>query len=98
MYEHIVFVSIDTLRSDCINANPLRMWPVKYPHLAMPDTSILDEMVARGCFFANCVSAAPYTSASHATIFNGKWPLRHGVFEFFNRKLRGETIFTSSRR
>jgi choline-sulfatase len=97
MYDHIVLVSIDTLRSDCIQANPLKLWPHKYPGLRAPATTVLDDLVARGAFFANCVSAAPYTSASHATLFSGKWPLKHGVFEFFNRKLTGGTIFTRGR-
>lgn len=97
-YDHIVLASIDTLRSDCIAANPLKLWPGKYPGLTAPRTDILDELVAQGCFFANCVSAAPYTSASHATILTGNWPLRHGVYEFFNRKLRGESLFTQARR
>ncbi|WP_164557890.1 sulfatase-like hydrolase/transferase [Massilia atriviolacea] len=98
MYDHIVLLSIDTLRSDCIGRNPLKLWPSKYPNLRAPDTSVLDELVDQGAFFANCVSAAPYTSASHASILNGKWPLRHGVFEFFNRKLTGDTLFTRAQR
>ncbi len=97
-YDHIVLASIDTLRSDAVAANPLKLWPDKYPGLAAPRTDILDELVAQGCFFANCVSAAPYTSASHATIFTGNWPRRHGVYEFYNRKLRGETVFSQARR
>ncbi|WP_219116730.1 sulfatase-like hydrolase/transferase [Janthinobacterium sp. UMAB-56] len=98
MYDHIVLLSIDTLRSDCIGRNPLKLWPAKYPHLSAPDTSVLDALVDEGAFFANCVSAAPYTSASHASILNGKWPLRHGVYEFFNKKLSGETLFTRAQR
>jgi len=98
MYDHIVFISIDTLRSDCIGANPLKLWPDKYGRLSAPDTGVLDELVGRGAFFANCVSAAPYTSASHASIFTGKWPKRHGVYEFFNRKLSGTTVFTRMQR
>lgn len=98
MYEHIVFISIDTLRSDCIGVNPLKLWPQKYGNARAPNTAVLDALVARGAFFANCVSAAPYTSASHASIFTGKWPQRHGVFEFFNRKLAGPTVFTTMHR
>ena len=98
MHDHIVLISIDTLRSDCINSNPLKLWPRKYYGLKAPDTAVLDELVDQGAFFANCVSAAPYTSASHATIVSGKWPLRHGVYEFYNRKLASETIFTRGQR
>ncbi|WP_404954557.1 sulfatase-like hydrolase/transferase [Streptomyces sp. 147326] len=98
MYDHIVLMSIDTLRADGISANPLRLWPDTYPGLSAPATPVLDDLVGQGAFFANCVSAAPYTSASHATLLSGKWPLRHGVFEFFNRTLTTETLFTRARR
>ncbi len=98
MFDHIVFVSLDTLRSDGIAANPHKLWPDKYGLPAALKTPLLDEIAAGGAFFTNCISAAPYTSASHGTYFTGKWPLRHGVYEFFNRALRAETIFAAARR
>ncbi|GGX13781.1 sulfatase-like hydrolase/transferase [Streptomyces lomondensis] len=98
MYDHIVLISLDTLRSDGIGANPLKLWPDTYPGLGAPATPVLDDLVAHGAFFPNCVSAAPYTSASHSTLLTGKWPLRHGVFEFLNRTLTTDTLFTRARR
>lgn len=98
MFDHIVFLSLDTLRSDCIASNPHKLWPDKYNLPAALDTPLLDEIAAGGAFFTNCISAAPYTSASHATFFTGKWPLRHGVYEFFNRALHAETIFSAAQR
>jgi hypothetical protein len=98
MFDHIVFLSLDTLRSDCIASNPYKLWPGKYGLPAVLDTPLLDEIAADGAFFSNCITAAPYTSASHGTFFTGKWPLRHGVYEFFNRALRAETIFSAARR
>lgn len=98
MYDHVVLVSIDTLRSDGITANPLRLWPEKYAGLQAPTTTALDDLISRGAFFANCVSAAPYTSTAHATILSGKWPLRHGVYEFFNRKLGISTLLSRAQR
>lgn len=59
---------------------------------------MLNEIIRDGTFFSNCISTAPYTSASHASFFTGKWPLKHGVFEFFNRRLTCQTIFTFAKR
>jgi len=98
MFDHIVLVSLDTLRSDLIRTNPRKLWPEKYKVPFEPNTDILDRLVANGTTFFNCISAAPYTSASHASFFTGQWPLQHGVFEFFNRKLTSPTVFTLAKR
>jgi choline-sulfatase len=97
-YDHIVLISIDTLRSDALDVNPHKLWYDTYPGLAPPRTLILDKLAASGTFFPNCISAAPYTSASHASILTGKWPVRHGMYEFFNRKLAVSTLFSRARR
>jgi choline-sulfatase len=98
MYDHVLLISLDTLRSDCINANPDKLWPDKYSVQQKPRTEVLDELVSKGTFFPNCISAAPYTSASHASFFTGNWPLRHGVYEFFNHRLKRPTVFTQAKR
>jgi choline-sulfatase len=97
-YDRVVLISLDTLRSDCVAANPLKLWPRDHELSVELETPVLDHLVAEGTFFANCVSAAPYTSASHATLLTGRWPLRHGVFELFNRKLRSPTLFDHGKR
>jgi choline-sulfatase len=96
-YDHLVLISLDTLRSDCIGLHPQPQWPSKYPGLSAPNTRILDQIAVQGAYFWNCISAAPYTSASHATFFTGKWPLRHGVYDFFNHRLNSQTIFSHAR-
>lgn len=98
MYEHIVLVSLDTLRSDCIGANPVKLWPDKYPIQTRLRTEVLDDLVRGSTFFANCISTAPYTSAAHASFFTGKWPLNHGCYELFNHKLKSRSIFTEAQR
>jgi choline-sulfatase len=97
-YDHYVLISLDTLRSDGIAANPYKLWPAKYKVADPPQTPMLDKMVAEGTFFPNCVSAAPYTSASHASILTGKWPANHHVVEFFNHRLRSRTVFAWARK
>lgn len=92
--QHIALVSIDTLRTDCINASPTAgKFREKYKVNYKLNTEELDELLKNGLFFNNCISAAPYTSASHAAYFTGCWPKNNGVYEFFNRKLNKPTIF-----
>lgn len=98
MYDHIILISVDTLRADGIAANPLRLWPHEYD---LPDTlrtPVLDELAGQGAFFANTITAAPYTSASHASLLTGLWPPRHGAREFFGSRLSAPTLFTAAKR
>lgn len=93
-YDHIILISLDTLRSDCIASNPFKLWPERYPSLVPPRTPVLDAFAASGAFFPNAISAAPYTSASHGTYLTGQYPLRHGVFEFYGGRISSPTLFT----
>jgi len=91
---HTILVSIDTLRADCIKASPRAGdYLGKYPTKIVLNTESLDNILNSGLYYNNCFSAAPYTSASHAAYFTGKWPLHNGIYEFFNRKLLAPTIF-----
>lgn len=98
-YDAVVLISLDTLRADAVGASPLPLWPAHYglEPRPRPRTDALDRLARAGAFFANTVAAAPYTSASHGTFFTGRWPLRHGAHEFFNRALRVPTVFTYAR-
>lgn len=91
--DHIVLISIDSLRGDSFGAN-------RYQHLSKEiesglqcSSTLLDELSAKGIYFKKCFSAAPFTTASHASIFTGYFPLHHGVFEYFNSDLKVKTIF-----
>lgn len=97
-YDHVVLVSLDNLRSDCIGLNPFRLWPRLYPALRRPDTRVLDDFVGQGAFFLNTIAAAPYTAASHGTYLTGRFPLHNGLYEFYGGRLSGPTIFTYARR
>lgn len=92
--QHIILVSIDTLRADCINASPrAKEYLNKYQTKITLGTDSLDKILNSGLYFNNCFSAAPYTSASHAAYFTGMWSLHNGIYEFFNRRLIQPTIF-----
>ena len=97
--QHIILVSIDTLRADCIQASPrANAFRNKYNiHISLK-TDPLDKVVKAGTYYNNCFSAAPYTSASHAAYFTGLWPRHNGIYEFFNRKLIAPTIFEHAKK
>jgi hypothetical protein len=55
----------------------------------------MESFADDGLVFSNMVSTAPNTPPSHATIFSGLYPPRHGIRSFFHRKIPDEvnTIF-----
>jgi len=96
-FQHIILVSLDTLRADCIKEISSddflkRFSPRNY------STQSLDWLIRNGTFFARTISAAPYTTASHAAYFTGCWPKNNRVYEFYNRKLAKPTIFEMSKK
>ena len=95
-YQHVVLISIDTLRADAIASNPARLWADRHRLDYDLRTPFLDHLASQSAFFANTVTAAPYTSASHASILTGLWPVRHGLHEFFGRPLVADTVFSAA--
>lgn len=93
-FKHIVLISIDALRADCIKSSPrYGEFRKKYKTSVNLNTKVVDEILKSGIYYNNCYSTAPYTSASHASYFTGFFPLHHNVYEFFNRKINKPTIF-----
>lgn len=92
-YKKIIWISLDTLRADCINFNKNKLYAKEYKVKISLDNSKFDELCAKGCFFANAISVAPYTSASHAAYFTGLWPKNNGLYDQFNSKLNAKTVF-----
>ncbi len=76
-FQHIILISLDSLRFDCIRGKS------KY----------VDKLLDEGVFFNRCITAAPYTTAAHAAYFTGCWPLNNNVYEFFNRRIMKPTLF-----
>jgi arylsulfatase A-like enzyme len=65
---NIVLVSVDTLRADALGAygGPL-------------PTPAFDRLAQEGALFERAFAPAPATASSHATLFTGQEPQRHGV-------------------
>lgn len=67
--DHVVFISIDTLRADFLGA-------YGHPYIKTPT---LDDLAARGVVFEKHMAPVPTTLASHASMMTGLWPHTHGV-------------------
>jgi arylsulfatase A-like enzyme len=76
----VVLISIDTLRSDRLPA---------YGHEAVATPSI-DRLAAESVLFERAYSHYPLTLPSHASIFTGLLPPRHGVRDNKGFRLREE--------
>ena len=67
----VLLVTIDTLRAD-------RLGAYGYRDAATPT---IDSLAARGVRFAQAIAPTPLTLPSHASLFTGVTPMRHGVRE-----------------
>jgi arylsulfatase A-like enzyme len=77
MKPNVLLVSLDTLRFDCVGATGERRFLGDFA--TSVSTPNIDALAASGVVFTNAVSAAPFTTPSHASLFTGLWPLRHGA-------------------
>ena len=91
--KNLIIISIDTLRSDCVAASSNKDIYKEFNLSTKLQTPILDWYMKNGTSFSNCVSAAPYTTTSHASILTGQLPNTHKLKHFCRNKLVSETIF-----
>lgn len=70
--KNVILVSFDTVRSDVAYSG-------KFPGI--------EAIRAKGTTFRNCVSSAPVTPISHASVMTALQPYRHGVRHLFREKL-----------
>jgi choline-sulfatase len=80
--QHIILLSIDDLRFDAISCEHDDRYLRRYGLASMRHTQVLDRIAAEGVRVRQAISAAPYTTASHATMLTGCYPPRHGVRAF----------------
>jgi len=80
---HVVLISLDTLRYDCVGACPdkahLNAWGLG-SKLRTPN---LDEFFTEGLCFTQALTTAPYTTSAHASVMTGLYPNKHGVRGFY---------------
>jgi arylsulfatase A-like enzyme len=77
-YPNIVMVVLDTMRRDVLAA-----------HGGKADTPYLDQLAADGVRYPRCIASSPWTVPSHASLFTGMNPSRHGVHETWDTKGAG---------
>jgi arylsulfatase A-like enzyme len=65
--------------------------------LFKPKTSYIDCIAANGILFTQAVSQAPYTPASHASIFTGLNPFNHGIRQFVGFKINPKAMTLAER-
>jgi arylsulfatase A-like enzyme len=84
MIQHVYLVSIDALRYDCVpfQKDKHRLKNNRVLHLL--NTPTLKKITKKCVNFTQATTAAPYTSASHASIFTGLYPPKHGVRALLN--------------
>jgi len=84
---NVILISIDNLRFDCVAYHPDKRELIKYNVLKYLETPTLNKITEKSLCFTNCFSTNTYTTSSHASIFTGLYPPRHGVRAFFLTKL-----------
>lgn len=65
---NVVLVSVDTLRADALGA-----------YGGVIGTPAFDQLAREGVVFEQAYAPTPATASSHATLFTGQEPQRHGV-------------------
>jgi arylsulfatase A-like enzyme/Flp pilus assembly protein TadD len=66
---NVILVSVDTTRADHLGC-------YGHPKVRTPN---IDRMAAEGVRFEECISSAPLTLPSHATMLTGSYPFVHGA-------------------
>lgn len=97
--KHIVLISLDTLRGDCVAADGTKghYLPSDIKNSIIFNRTFLDELAGKSMHYRRCFSAAPYTTASHASVFTGMFPLHHGLYEYYNASVGSKTIFEQAK-
>lgn len=91
--KHVILISIDNLRFDCVGYQPDKRELAKYDVLKYLETPTLDRIAERSLCFTQCTSTNTYTTAAHASMLTGLYPPRHGVRGFYDKKLSPD-VFT----
>jgi arylsulfatase A-like enzyme len=88
MKPNVLLVSLDTLRFDCVGAIGERRFLGDLA--ASVSSPSIDGFAAKSTVFTQAVSAAPFTTPSHASLFTGLWPPRHGAHHQYKTPIAAE--------
>jgi arylsulfatase A-like enzyme len=86
---NVVLISIDCLRPEALSCYEDEFDKIKIaPYSAK--TPNIDDIADDGIRFTNAFTQAPFTPASHASVFTGTNPYRHGIRSMFNCDLNDD--------
>lgn len=83
MYQNIVALCVDSLRFDGVAYNQKRYLGYSHSGVYTPN---LDKLAQEGTSIENVYSSNSFTTAAHASLFTGVYPLKHGIRGFFDFK------------
>lgn len=75
-HKNVILISLDTVRADVAYSG-------QFP--------AIEKLREKGVTFLNTTSSAPLTPVSHATVFTGQQPQRHGIRHLFKEQLKRNT-------
>lgn len=86
---NVILLSLDCVRPEAISYFPSTFdYLLTAPHQAK--TPNIDAVAKEGFVFTNAFTQAPFTPASHASVFTGTNPYRHGIRGMFGYELRND--------
>ncbi|TNF52787.1 hypothetical protein EP227_06835, partial [bacterium] len=91
--KHIILISLDNLRYDCVGYQPEKGELQKFDVLKYLETPTLDEISEQSLCFTQCISPGTYTTSVHASVFTGLYPPGHGIRAFYETKLN-KNVYT----
>ncbi len=83
---NVIILMVDALRFDVIKSND-QTFMEKYGVEDLLKADNMNALAKTGLNFSNACSVSPETPTSHATLFTGTYPPRHGIHSFFHSRL-----------
>lgn len=85
--KNIILIVIDDLRFDALSCNEDKTYLKSHNLQDLSATRNIDKYAREGIMFTQCISVGSYTPSTHASIFTGLYPPKHGVRAFLKNPL-----------
>lgn len=79
---NLILISVDTLRADRLGCYGEER----------PTSPHLDRLAAEGVLFEDAMTTSPWTLPSHASLLTGRYPSRHGMLYYTQKKAEGVPV------
>lgn len=84
--KNLILISLDSVRREALGCYDLR-FPFRLTRGLRARTPHIDRIARDGVLFRQAICQAPFTPASHASMFTGLNPVRHGIRGMIGHKL-----------